>query len=194
MQQKFRGAWMLLAAFSCPAFARPQQSLPTASGFHGSLQPASAIAVDSGRGFALHTPGDVAGTPRLEGVSDGRVLASRDLEHCHLVAVDAASASAVVATDAEDLLVVHAGEDAPHACGPFRVVSVLADRLVLEPTCAAGSTAIRQAWLSLAATSAEAVPQLLFGSPQGEPLLPAFPLPPASVQGPRRVRLEQPPP
>jgi hypothetical protein len=130
---------------------------------------------------------------RLAAGTSADMQARHDLERCHLVAVEPASATAILAVATEDLLVVHAGEDAPGACGPFKIASVLADRLVLEPTPAAGTTAIHQAWLPLA-TGDEPAPQFLLSSPEETLLLPAVLAPATGAHGLRQVRGEEPPP
>jgi hypothetical protein len=124
-----------------------------------------------------------------------RAIGADAIERCRLVAVQPAIESAVVATALDELVVVHAGEDAPRACGPFRIAAVLPDRVVLEPTSAAGGSAVR-VWLPLASEGGSAAPVVLSGSPQ--PSLPELVSPigsrPQPGNGNRRIRVEQPPP
>jgi hypothetical protein len=123
------------------------------------------------------------------------------LEKCRLVAVDPATTSAVLAIADADLQVVHTGDAAPAACGPFRVVEILADRLVLEPsTPAASGSGVRQAWLPLSAAGASAAPQWVRRDPPPNLQVPTQ-LTPGVIEGAaqaakgnRQVRAERPSP
>lgn len=126
-----------------------------------------------------------------------RAIEAQAVERCRLVAVEPTTQSAVVATALDELAVVHAGEDVPPACGPFRVAEVLPDRVVLEPAPAAGS-AVRQVWLPLSADGASAEPVVLGSSPEPGERLTGLVSPVGDRRQPgkggRQVRVEKPPP